>query len=296
MIEFVHEVAAAYAVSPDLTRVGLFTYSTGVHHKFHLKDHEEKSDLLAAINGLRDMETGGWTDTDLGLKYAREVMFTEENGGRDSLSHNQILVLLTDGESTDRNATRAQASLLKSALPHLHLFTLGVGTVNEEELRFVCTRPSDYYYFYADDFEDLLPHLEDILNGMCNIKPPVNLPEGGGPGVLPPGATLPPGAGGGEGTTTTTTKPGDGGEGGGTTTSTTGGGSAAAVIVGASAAAALLAAAAGGGAYYFFAGSSASAGVEAGLDFEAEGEGEDAAEDRETLVEVDRDASYWGDV
>ncbi|CAH1773014.1 unnamed protein product, partial [Owenia fusiformis] len=105
--KFVQNVVWNLQLSPDQTRVGVITFSSQAHVKFHLDRYKDKLSLHRAIGAL-EYEYGD-TYTGAALSMLRRKMFRHYNGDRPNIQN--IAILMTDGESninTFRTITEAR--------------------------------------------------------------------------------------------------------------------------------------------------------------------------------------------
>ena len=79
-------------------------------------------------------------------------MFKKWYGGRKNATH--VAILISDGRSQDRKATRKEARKAKEA--GIKIFTIGVGKrADLEELKEIASDPDDYFVFHVGDFKAL---------------------------------------------------------------------------------------------------------------------------------------------
>ena len=81
-------------------RVGLLTYASDVNVVFDLNEYDSKQ---AVLNAMAVYYSGGNTNTAGAIQTADNQMFQTSNGDRDNIKN--LLVLLSDGVSNDRQAT-----------------------------------------------------------------------------------------------------------------------------------------------------------------------------------------------
>ena len=100
-----------FEIGPTKTQVSVVTFSTGVKSHFWLNDHTTKNDLLNAISNVH--YASGITNTDKALQFARQNSLLPSNGARHDAE--RIVIVLTDGQSTNPSMTKQQADLLHQA-------------------------------------------------------------------------------------------------------------------------------------------------------------------------------------
>ena len=84
------------------------------------------------------------------LEFAMDNMFNASNGDRPNA--NNILVVLTDGKSTDVNDTAEQAQLIHST-SSVKVFAIGIKNYDFVELMAIASDP--HHVFTVDDFSAL---------------------------------------------------------------------------------------------------------------------------------------------
>lgn len=109
-LAFTKNVAGAFRIGRDLTRVGLLKFSNYVNIKFHLDKYDDRQSVMDAIGKLRN--SGGNTNIAAALRTARN-MLSVSNGARPAVP--KILILLTDGSANhEQSNTLPEANLTKS--------------------------------------------------------------------------------------------------------------------------------------------------------------------------------------
>ncbi|XP_062620618.1 coadhesin-like, partial [Saccostrea cucullata] len=155
MKSFVKEVVRGLDV--ELFRFSVITFSATVTKKFGFADYVRLSDILSAVDSIA-FRSGGSTQTDDALRYARQSIF---NVKRPEAAN--IVILCTDGESTDPDETMEQAAQLRSQ--EVRIFAIGVGSGPDTvKLNAIASSPSSDHVFQVSSFT-ALPH---ILNAVQN--------------------------------------------------------------------------------------------------------------------------------
>lgn len=158
---FLRNFASGLDIGPDKIRIGLAQYSNDPHQEFLLKDHMEKTALLAALDSF-PYRTGG-TETGKAIDFLRTQYFTKEAGSRANQRVPQIAVVITDGDSTDDVIVPAQ-NLRKHGVI---VFAIGVGNANQNELESIANRPPKRFKFTIDSFQALQRLTNGLLQTMC---------------------------------------------------------------------------------------------------------------------------------
>ncbi|XP_060067325.1 collagen alpha-4(VI) chain-like [Ylistrum balloti] len=154
--QFVEDVVNALDIGPDDTQVAITTFQTVIQNVFQLNEYPNKSDMINAIQNIQF--SPGNTYTDKALKYAREVMFQTANGDRPTVRN--VLILMTDGQSSDHNETMVQAMDIHTST-NIDVITIGVGNkIDTNELQAIASDP--LYALSVDDYSKLNTILADI--------------------------------------------------------------------------------------------------------------------------------------
>ncbi|XP_064602245.1 collagen alpha-6(VI) chain-like [Liolophura sinensis] len=161
MKNFLRGVVQHFDVGQDNVRVGLITFNFGALVEFNLNQFSTKEEVLQAFDHVQDIHQG--TATHRALKYAREISFTAENGDRPDIPN--VAILLTDGQSTHPDKTATEQALLKAA--GVRVFAIGIGWVDEAELRLIASDPVDKYFHYVKDFSGLDEILAEFQQTSC---------------------------------------------------------------------------------------------------------------------------------
>lgn len=162
MLGFVRDVIDIFDVGRDRTRVGVITFSDAAMTVFGLASHVHKDELLKAINKNNVRYTPGLTYTAEALQKARANF---RNEGRPGVQ--QIIILITDGQSRDPNATMSVARAAHR--DGVTLFAVGVGDgVDLGELHAVASEPSNNFVLTVDDFTGLAASKERLASRTCS--------------------------------------------------------------------------------------------------------------------------------
>ncbi|XP_014785973.1 cartilage matrix protein [Octopus bimaculoides] len=147
-ISFVKQIVSDSVVGPDHLQVSLVTFSTHVHKEFGLKQYKTKADVLAAISKV--VQSGGITNTNLGLDYIRTNINKVSHGARRDAK--QVLIVITDGASSNTQATKLSASRIHNT--GIDVFAIGVGKgIHHDELNNIASVQDNI--FQVNDFNAL---------------------------------------------------------------------------------------------------------------------------------------------
>ncbi|WAR18708.1 CO6A3-like protein [Mya arenaria] len=173
-LDFMTDFVRQFDIGPSDVQVGLTTFSSSAHNEFYFNailsphSHRDKTSLIAAIQSVRFR--GGTTATDQALRNARYYQFASYHGARPNAT--RIVIVLTDGQSTDTGATIAEARSLKTQ-SHATVIAIGIGSnVNQFELNNVATDRN--HVFTVGSFSilhTLQVELKDQSCGSCGKEP-----------------------------------------------------------------------------------------------------------------------------
>ncbi|KAM6910513.1 collagen alpha-6(VI) chain [Xenentodon cancila] len=167
MQRFMQSVVNQTTVGKDLTRFGVILYSTNAKTSFTLDKYSTKQDILKAILALKPPY--GDTYTGKALKYSLQF-FSAENGGRAELQVPQILMVITDGDATDRyNLVEPSLALRDKGVS---VFSIGVEGANVTQLEIMANYDKSKV-FYVTDFDALENLYKNITQELCNTTKPV---------------------------------------------------------------------------------------------------------------------------
>lgn len=143
-------------------QISVVTFESNVHNQFDLNAYVNKSDILAAIQQIPF--TPGNTLTDKALEYVVDHSFSNASGDRPEA--NNILVILTDGQSTDKNQTVVEADRLHHTSTRVIAIGIGNG-IDSQELLDIASSPN--LVFNVDTFA-ALPTIEAQIGEVTCIS------------------------------------------------------------------------------------------------------------------------------
>ncbi|XP_061197855.1 SCO-spondin-like isoform X2 [Saccostrea echinata] len=146
-----------------LFRFGVITFSGTVTKKFGFADYVHLPDILSAVDTIA-FRSGGSTQTGDALRYVRQSIF---NVRRPDAAN--IVILCTDGKSTNSDETKQQAAQLRSQ--EVRIFAIGVGSgPDTEELKAIASSPSNEHVFQVSSFT-ALPQIQNaVQNRTCEAS------------------------------------------------------------------------------------------------------------------------------
>uniref|UniRef100_A0A8C5F6H0 VWFA domain-containing protein n=1 Tax=Gadus morhua TaxID=8049 RepID=A0A8C5F6H0_GADMO len=165
MLNFMQSVVNLTTVGEKMTRFGVILYSNETESKFNLKEYFSKSEVLKAIQALKS-PTGN-TYTGKALNYTLQF-FDEKYGGRQAAEVPQILMVITDGEATDRHDLKAPSEALREK--GISVFSIGVKGADKTELVIMAGEPSRV--FFVDNFDALKTLYKNVSSELCSTTIP----------------------------------------------------------------------------------------------------------------------------
>lgn len=166
MQKFMASMVSKTTVGSDLTRFGVILYSNDPNSIFTLKQYSSKRDVLQAITALKSPL--GNTYTGRALAYSRQF-FDKDQGGRAELRVPQILMVITDGDATDRNGLVQPSLALRDQ--GISVFSIGVEGANKTQLEIMAGGDTSKV-FYVDNFDALENLDKNITEVLCNFTKP----------------------------------------------------------------------------------------------------------------------------
>ncbi|KAM5229799.1 collagen alpha-5(VI) chain [Hipposideros larvatus] len=158
-------------VGRDRVQFGAVKYSDYPEVLFYLNTYSKQS---AVIENLRRRRTTtGNTYTARALEYT-DSLFTEEHGSRIKQNVKQMIIIITDGESHDRNMLNDTALKLRNK--GIVIFAVGVGKANKNELEAMAGNKDNM--IHVDNFDKLKDIYLPVQESMCtNAKEVCKIPE-----------------------------------------------------------------------------------------------------------------------
>ncbi|XP_069051376.1 collagen alpha-6(VI) chain-like [Lepisosteus oculatus] len=146
-------------------RFGAIMYSTMPTEMFRLNQFDSKQQVRDAIAAMT--ADGGDTYTAKALQFS-QTFFTEAYGGRKSAGVPQILLVITDGEATDRIDLSALSGSVREE--GISIYGIGVANANRDELNMM-TRDENKV-FYVDNFNVLEELHKNVSKVLCSETKP----------------------------------------------------------------------------------------------------------------------------
>jgi collagen type VI alpha len=163
--EFIVKLVEQFDVEGGKIRVGLVTFSSTIDLQFNLNKFNDRLSMFAAIRNTTYPSRAA-SDTAGGLNYVRTNMFTAASGDR--ADFNNIIVIITDGASSNQNKTLEEASLTKNA--KIRIVSLGVGNwLNAYEFQNMVSYPYQENTVTVPNYAGLTqPVNDDMHNTICS--------------------------------------------------------------------------------------------------------------------------------
>ncbi|XP_053400755.1 collagen alpha-6(VI) chain-like [Mercenaria mercenaria] len=159
-LEFVNMIVNEFSFGGTThTQVCVVTFSTNSYTEMRMGTYHTAEEITQ--NVLKIPYRDGETRTDKGLSTATYDL-TRQNGARHDA--NKVMIILTDGRSTEPDLTRAKAVAAHRA--GVDIFTVGIGSnVDKHELSMIA---SDHdHTFYVRHFDQLQSIHQDIVDSIC---------------------------------------------------------------------------------------------------------------------------------
>ena len=156
-LNFVKRLVASFKISPRYARVGAVVYSSKARKMFGFKRYFKKRELMKAIDRIPYLRRG--TRTGYALWYIQRYLF---RGQRRRCK--RILIVMTDGRSSDRVRSRAKA-LHRSGI---NTFAIGIG--KNYNMRQLIQIASSKRNVYVARFRNLPNILRVIKSKACKGK------------------------------------------------------------------------------------------------------------------------------
>ncbi|CAH1241297.1 COL6A3 [Branchiostoma lanceolatum] len=155
---FTQYIVGNFDIAVNNTRVGVVQYSDFNNIEFNLNEYATKAEVLAAIGAIT-YQRGG-TFTGAAIDFVRQDVFTTAGGNR--ADKPDVLLVLTDGESSDAVAGPAQNTLNAG----ITIYAVGIGSgVNADTLQEIAGDPGRV--LQAADFQGLAAVTNQLQEALC---------------------------------------------------------------------------------------------------------------------------------
>uniref|UniRef100_A0A667Z011 VWFA domain-containing protein n=1 Tax=Myripristis murdjan TaxID=586833 RepID=A0A667Z011_9TELE len=166
MLKFMESMVNQTIVGEKLTRFGVILFSNDPKSMFTLNKYYSKREILQAIAALKSPY--GKTYTGKALEYSLQF-FGAQHGGRVAQKVPQILMVITDGNATDRNNLVGPSEALRDN--GVSVISIGVKGAKRDQLEIMAGGDTSRV-FYVDNFNVLETLYQNITPVLCNITKP----------------------------------------------------------------------------------------------------------------------------
>eukprot|EP00079_Xenopus_tropicalis_P036591 XP_017950362.1 PREDICTED: collagen alpha-6(VI) chain [Xenopus tropicalis] len=161
MQNFMVSLVNKSAVGPDNVQFGALKYSDYNTELFYLNRYTNKVDIINHIN--KDTTQGGNTYTAGAVRFSKEF-FTEKHGSRKARGVPQIVMVITDGDSHDKDKLNETARQLEQE--GIIIYAIGIDQANTNELETLAG--TEGKWFMVANFSGLQDILVQVSEAMCN--------------------------------------------------------------------------------------------------------------------------------
>lgn len=166
MKTWVRDLILDLDVESDVINIGLLVFSDREELVFHLDEYSSRPGMVEALEEIEYMR--GTTNTAGALNYARDTMFTRNNGDRDNVKN--LILLVTNGDSNDREETILEAKMAKDEDIHILVTVIG-NWFTMEEMNAIASYPYNSNRFHLNSYGRLDEDFKDTMQELvCNSK------------------------------------------------------------------------------------------------------------------------------
>ncbi|XP_022529876.2 collagen alpha-6(VI) chain isoform X2 [Astyanax mexicanus] len=158
MKKFILEVLLHFNIGPKQVRVGVVKFESTPTLEFTVTQYGDRASIEGAVSNI--VQIGGGTETGRALTFMRPY-FIEARKTRDTRVR-EILIVITDGESTDE--VKQPAAALKSQ--GVSIYAVGVKQANKTQLLEMASSPSKM--FFVENYDSLKPLKDEIVTDICS--------------------------------------------------------------------------------------------------------------------------------
>lgn len=160
----IEDIVSKFDIGPTKTRVGLSVFTHNYNPVLSFDSGDNKAAALKKIRHILYM--GGGTKTGKALHQIRSHVFNEAlvRPGAE-----RILIVFTDGMSSDYERTSAEANLLQES--GVKIFVVGIGPdVDQIELQDIASKPSTEFVHTFATFDNLLTESGLLTYKTCTVN------------------------------------------------------------------------------------------------------------------------------
>uniref|UniRef100_A0A667YVW4 VWFA domain-containing protein n=1 Tax=Myripristis murdjan TaxID=586833 RepID=A0A667YVW4_9TELE len=166
MLKFMESMVNQTTIGEKLTRFGVILFSNDPKSMFTLNKYYSKREIIKAIAALKSPY--GDTYTGKALEYSLQF-FDAQHGGRAAQKVPQILMVITDGDATDRNNLVGPSEALRDN--GVSVISIGVEGAKRDQLEIMAGGDTSRV-FYVDNFDHLETLYLNITHVLCNTTKP----------------------------------------------------------------------------------------------------------------------------
>ncbi|KAL2084689.1 hypothetical protein ACEWY4_020207 [Coilia grayii] len=159
MKDFILEFLLMFQIGPKQVRVGLVKFASNPKLEFNLVDTKDRASLEKEVKKV--YLDGGGTHIGKALT-AMEPLFQEAVKSRPNPETPRILIVITDGKSSDEVEEPAKELREQGVI----IYTIGVKGANQQELEEIAGDPKRT--FTVNNFDALFPIKDVIVQNMCS--------------------------------------------------------------------------------------------------------------------------------
>ncbi|KAA0703512.1 Collagen alpha-6(VI) chain [Triplophysa tibetana] len=161
MKAFIRDVVKGMEIDSKNVQVGLVQFSIDPHKEIMLGDYANKADLFKKIDKI-PLRQGG-TFMGKAMTFLNENYFTSAGGSRIDQKVPQIVVVVTDGDSTDDIKAPVEALRAKGII----IFAIGVGETNSTQMRSIASSPPERFVVNIENYEALKELTTTMMKTVC---------------------------------------------------------------------------------------------------------------------------------
>ena len=157
---FMEAIVDQLTIAQDAVHVAAMSFSDMIEFSFSFKT--DKDNIKSSFEHLGC--PGGWTAISIALEMAEALFMTSADGPE---GVRNVTILISDGRDFNSEAAVAASDSLKKEAG-MEVFSVGVGSYDEDVLKDIASDPSERYYMYSKDYSALLKYVQNLYGHMCN--------------------------------------------------------------------------------------------------------------------------------
>lgn len=162
-INFIEEIVKKFDIGPFKTRIGVSVFSHEYYSILKFDQTNDKQEILKIIHSIKYLGGG----TAIG-KALSEMRLNEFNANSARPGVEKIVILFTDGQSTDADQASFEAKKLKES--NVKIFVVGIGPfIDQMELEDIASRPSKDFVHTFDSFDDMFAKGGILSRKTCTV-------------------------------------------------------------------------------------------------------------------------------